>query len=571
MSLSKLSRVGGSRANPNFNYQLPVRNRNHKGYVIIPNFDTSTGPINERLAIAKNSECPSLLKVAGHLTKDEDESILYHELESGQPYYVAAGSEDDNPVFTCQYFGQKDVKAITPAYEAMKEAREIAHRKGTGPKSRPDVSEFEQRMIGSKTRLADRRAYPQGFTVTLQQDAICAAPINAAMIENAESTGRLNQLIAIAASHLLASCAPKELLDFLTRQAESAVPLTFGDEGNKFFSIVQYNYSGADIDSLELAIGDVGALHVDGYDDPTLWTVLLILSNIPKGYWPGRTFVLSLRVYAIMGPMTAIVFKAVHPHISLGPSPMADFRRAPYRNYLSDDVLIMDPELYHQSRLAAVCYPKKAIMRKSPALIRRSTPAILQMTNGLRSSLPEAHPVAIAAFGTRRNQMESLARLEAHDMCTQVCINTALIMPSANWFAEKWRWKENGVIMTPRVSRIQAVIDGHGKENEWYTAYKAKCEAVLLMTWFQGKKKGESVWVSTEKVGSTFTDSDPSVPTAAERRGDFNKRDPKRNNAKEHKRNDEAEGIGGPVAETSLEGSSEEEPPFVRRRRNVGI
>lgn len=117
--------------------------------------------------------------------------IWCHELESGQPYYVASGPEDDDPVHTVQYFGQKDVEAIGPAYEAMKEAREIVHRKGAGPKTRDNVSEFEQQMIGPRADLG-KRSYPQGFTTTPQQDAICAAHINALKMKNAESTGGLN-------------------------------------------------------------------------------------------------------------------------------------------------------------------------------------------------------------------------------------------------------------------------------------------------------------------------------------------------------------------------------------------
>lgn len=235
MSLSSLPKTPEPRTSLSFNYQLPVRNKSgtKKGYIIMPNFDTAIGPVNQKLANTKNSECPELLKVAGHLTKEEDDSICCHELESGQPYYVSAGPEDDSPIHTVQYFGPKDVETITPAYEAMKEAREIALRKGTGPKSRGDISEFEQLMSNSKTR--NRRFYPQGFTITPQEDAICAAPVNAAMMNNAETTGKLNRLIAIAARHLLESCAPKEVLEHLTRQAESAVPLTFGDEHNKYF------------------------------------------------------------------------------------------------------------------------------------------------------------------------------------------------------------------------------------------------------------------------------------------------------------------------------------------------
>ncbi|TGO82810.1 hypothetical protein BPOR_0754g00050 [Botrytis porri] len=452
MSSYSSSQVAEPKANPCFNYQAPIPNNTGRrdGYLILPNFDTSTGPVNQKLAIIENSECPELLKVAGHTSKVEDGAACCHEMFFNQPYYVASGPEDKNPVFIAQYFGENDVKNVTSAYEAMKEAREIAHRKSADPNSQDDISEFEQRMVGnSKKKILKRRAYVQGFTITQQQDAICAAPVNAAIIEHAEFTGKLNQLVAIAAGRLLANCAPKEVLDRLAKQAESAIPVTFGHEDNKFFSTVQYNYSGVEIASLEMSLGNFGALHIDGNDDSAMWTVLLVLSNIPESYWPGRTFISSLRIYATMGPMTALVFKAVHPHISLGPIPMGESKRL---------------------RLVAVCYPKKPVIRETPALLRRSTPKVLRTIKGVRSSLPEAHPVAIAAFGTLRNQMEFLARLEAHDK-------------------------------------------------------------------FDGNKKTETNWVSTENIGSTFVHLDPLASTVAKPLEEFNKWAKKTNNLPTIKRN----------------------------------
>lgn len=282
--------------------------------------------------------------------------------------------------------------------------------------------------------------------------------------------------------------------------------------------------------SLEAEIGDVGALHIDSGDDVTRWTVLLSLSNIPKGYWPGRTFISSIRAYAAMGPMTALVFKAVHPHISLGPSSMGNSKRVPFVPFLPDEILIMDPKLYHHSRLAAVCYPKEAIMKGSPRLIRRSTPLILQKTTGLRGALPEAHPAAIAAFGTKRNQMEFLARLEAFDMAMNVRVNPNIIMPSANIFVDKWQWREDGKVKKPRAYRIHAVIAGlTDADTEWCRDYKVKCNSLLSMKMFTHKKVGTTRWVSAQEIGSTFADVDPSLQTIVKGQPKFNKKSPKTN------------------------------------------
>lgn len=243
---SSSSQVAEPKTSPRFNYQAPIPNNTGRkdGYLILPNFNTFTGPINQKLAIIKNSECPELLKVAGHTSIAEDEAACCHEMLFNQPYYVASGPKDKDPIFTAQFFGERDVRNITPAYEAMKEAREIAHRKSADPNSRDDISEFEQRMVGGSKKILKRRSYVQGFTITQQQDAICAAQLNASIIENAESTGRLNQLVAIAASNLLANCAPKEVLDRLAKQTEYAVPVTFGHEDNRFFC--EYHTSSVD-------------------------------------------------------------------------------------------------------------------------------------------------------------------------------------------------------------------------------------------------------------------------------------------------------------------------------------
>ncbi|TGO42755.1 hypothetical protein BHYA_0005g00200 [Botrytis hyacinthi] len=472
---SRFSQVAEPKTSPRFNYKAPIPNHTGRkdGYLILPKFNTFTGPINQKLAIIKNSESPELLKVAGHTSKAEDEAACCHEMLFNQPYYIASGPKDKDPVFTAQFFGERDVKNITPAYEAMKEAREIAHRKSADPNSRNDISEFEQQMVGGcKKKILKRRSYVQGFTITQQQDAICAAQLNAAIIENAESTGRLNQLVATAAGNLLANCAPKEVLESLAKQAESAVPITFGHEDNRFFSTVQYNYSGTEIESLEMSLGNFGALHIDGNDDSALWTVLLVLSNIPESYWPGRTFVPSLRIYATMGPMTTLLFKAVHPHISLGPTPMGESKRL--RN----------------------C--------------------------GFRD-LEESDGVS--------------GKIRAHDKVKMNRINPSLKISTADLFVQLWSWEENGVTMIPRVSRIQAVLDGDGETKERYEGYSKNYDSILSMRWFDSNKKTETNWVWTENIRSTFAHLNPLVWTAAEPLEEFNKWAKKTNNLPAIKRN----------------------------------
>ncbi|KAG4429024.1 hypothetical protein IFR05_015497 [Cadophora sp. M221] len=85
-----------------------------------------------------------------------------------------------------------------------------------------------------------------------------------------------------------------------------------------------------------LFIGDAGQLHLDNFDEFGGWSVLLGLSNIPSGRWPGRTLIISLRLYAVLTPITALVFKAVQPHISFGQIEMGDTSREPYQPSIPD-------------------------------------------------------------------------------------------------------------------------------------------------------------------------------------------------------------------------------------------
>lgn len=165
---------------------------------------------------------------------------------------------------------------------------------------------------------------------------------------------------------------------------------------NSVLATAQLNISDVGDVKLEVSLGQVGRTHINFNDDLRRWTVLLSLDNIPGRYWPGRTMITSLRVYAVMAPGCALVFKAVHPHLSLGPIPMRDSKRNLYEP--SALVTRLDPNEYMYLRAKIPVYPRTKIMNSSPALIRNITPKLYLPENSLPFSRPEALAASTSAW-----------------------------------------------------------------------------------------------------------------------------------------------------------------------------
>ena len=111
----------------------------------------------------------------------------------------------------------------------------------------------------------------------------------------------------------------------------------------------------------------------------------------------------SLRLYTVLAPMTALVVKAVQPHLNLGPIKMGETSRAPYQPSIQD-VPTLDPGKYVLGRLTAVNYPKDEITHSSTTKIRKTTPEVLQDEEHVVTNLADFLPSGIASFGTLRNQ-----------------------------------------------------------------------------------------------------------------------------------------------------------------------
>ncbi|KAE9378876.1 hypothetical protein N431DRAFT_325970 [Stipitochalara longipes BDJ] len=489
-----------------FNFNAPVVHEDGR-ITIEPNFPTS-GPINKALAIARNSEVHPLLKEAGHLTAEEDSSIRMHHCQSEQKIFVGPKGEEQ---FDGCWLDEAAIRRLPSAHAQMVELRQLCLRRSEDNKSHKSDLEL---MLAAGADNPKRRDYKLGFTINPQGTQINAAKTNDKTLAQPDLIARTSELAASISTDLVRAYAPSEIIALLEIQADKDVPLTYGHTENRLFTSLQLNFSNVDDVDLQVAIGEVGGLHVDFHDCHRQWTVLLSLTNILDGYWPGRTVITDLRLYAVMAPMTAMIFKGVRPHISLGPIRMTGSTRNAY--VPADEVPKLDPTKYVLSRIMVVGYPKAEVVEKSPSLIRQTTPAFLRGKDALFTSGPELLPFAIAAYGTMENQFTWHAQAAACNMARRAVQNPAIVIPSAQTIADMFAYQKDGQILTADLVKIQATLDANTKSltNDThqinFEAYDKKAKQTLSQRSFaKNSKKGRIVW--TDDLGSSFKDMDPNL------------------------------------------------------------
>ncbi|KAG9245060.1 hypothetical protein BJ878DRAFT_479578 [Calycina marina] len=487
------------------NYKAPV---DHSDRVTIePNFPPSGLPKeNIAIAIAKNSEIPEILKAAGKLTAEEHKTICYTELKDKRVDVGWAGEE----VFTAKHFNEAEIQSLENGDIMAKFMclRELILRRGKG--DRKNHAEFELCLAGKETiSKLDRRCYTGGFQ-TDPSGRITMAAQEKTVLENPDTVAVITRLTAEVATALLKSVVPLELLAMLHQEADTKAPLTFGDETNKDFTTCQFNISTIDGNSLEMQLEVVGTLHIDHNDDKRRWTVLLSMDNTPPNHWPGRTLLTDLRLYAVMAPLTALVFPGVRPHFSLPPVPMGSSMRAEYTSPVRG-IADLDPSEFLYLRVKVVSYPKEKIHDFSVANQVQKELNVLKPYNDYQDVVgtSEALPGAIVAFGTVEHQFNSLARIEAVKHAVMSAKNPAKVIPSAQQIANNYRWKEGDTIHMPDVERIEKTIQGNtpGTHKFQHEAAMKKhtegCGARLSMHSFPGTSKaGNRSWGNKQ---GTFT------------------------------------------------------------------
>ena len=224
----------------NSNFKAPVEHSDR--ITIEPNFPRS-GPADKRMAIARNSEIPLLLKEAGHLTEAEHAAIGYCELKS-KPVYVGWPGEES---FTVKHYNEAEISELHNGriLNTLKELREKAVARGKGSHSNEFALEMflagktpkESSKSGHTPEMTDRRVYTLGFTITpADSNGICMKNVEQTVLDDPERAADFNRLIIEAAVPLLENVVPEDLLRMLNKEADIRAPLTLGGERNKYFS-----------------------------------------------------------------------------------------------------------------------------------------------------------------------------------------------------------------------------------------------------------------------------------------------------------------------------------------------
>ncbi|PVH86284.1 hypothetical protein DL98DRAFT_650326 [Cadophora sp. DSE1049] len=495
-----------------FNYKYPTLQAD--GTVLIETNFEHRNQENKLLMTARNCEVPLELKQRGRLPDTIDQKIQYRRCRPGEPFFVRQGNHTN---YNGEFVGEDQIHAMPEVERSINHVRKMLFKRN---ETFPDQSDFEMILAGTKGVLKNpnSRHYGLGFTLDQNGQTISGYTLNNRMVENKELLADFHQEAAfIATSILESSGCHKDTLELVRRQYDRNAPCTYGSEDNKYFTASQLNFSpvqevqGNTID-LTLTIGEVGAHHADFSDDAALWTVLVNFSNLPKGMDPGRMILTGLRVYVDMGPNTAFVFKGVHTHLPLPPGPMGDSTLAPYVvKYVPE----LDPDEYVYGRVMNVNYPKKVVMDQSPFKIRTITPAYLTRDDGLVCNSPDFLPDTSAVWGAKRNAMESKARISALNLTRSSRLDPQAFPPIAEAIASLHRWREGDEICTPRLEKVQAVIDANidSEENEKHcrkwTEYANSCEQQISQLRFQtpgktgaGTKGGPTNWV--KELGSSL-------------------------------------------------------------------
>ncbi|KAF7865426.1 hypothetical protein EAF04_006402 [Stromatinia cepivora] len=515
---------------PTFNYKAPVDKGDGK-FLIGPNF-SSSDLLNKHLAIARNSEIPKLLTTKGALTEAENGSMLYHHLKTNEAVYL--GTEKNNRT-TAGYLDPKSYHQKSPkAYAAAVKAQKLALQRD---EKRPSESKLE--MILGGGRRATPRCYKLGFTVNPQALAAGSAPVNKVILQNQAYVIDFLKSITEALIGSVETIVSAEELDLVARQREIDVPFTFGSAANYLFTSLQLNYSELSQASLQSALGSVGGLHADANDSPNHWTSLLCLSNMPSTYFGGRSAITSIRTYTEFPPKGkgVLVFRAVHPHLSIGPAEMEeDSARKPWHFEMPEGDEELDSARYITSRCMAVGYPKEHIIKKSPEIQRNLTPLLYKQKPDTRTNTPEKLPEALLAFGTKENQATWYAMAEAKNQARNVQNDSLFVPLTAAEIAHNHRYSlEDGSIATPDFRRIQNTLLGNSaaaKDSTHHENWEAsnKFNRGLLSQRFfpTSRGSGATSWTSKggpiklveqSEIGSTLRELELELELAAKTTG----------------------------------------------------
>lgn len=219
----------------------------------------------------------------------------------------------------------------------------------------------------------------------------------------------------------------------------------------------------------------------------------------------------------------ASVFRAVHPHISIGPE-RTDQDREPCHFEMPEGNEELDPDTYISARCMAVGYAKDTIMTRSPEIQRVLTPLLYKQEPNTKTNHPESLPDALLAFGTRENQANWHAMSYAKNHARDLRNGSVFVPLTAEEIAHNFRYiADDKSVATPDVNRIRITLLGNSANakndlhsRKWAASDKLNRE-IISQRWFPVPPKkgaggptryvskgGPTKWVEVSEIGSTF-------------------------------------------------------------------
>ncbi|ESZ96311.1 hypothetical protein SBOR_3304 [Sclerotinia borealis F-4128] len=137
-------------------------------------------------------------------------------------------------------------------------------------------------------------------------------------------------------------------------------------------------------------------------------------------------------------------------------------------------------------------------------------PEYYQRENPMATTFPHGEAFALAAWGTQRNQHEKIAMQDAFHLARRHSSGALIRLPSAQSIADREVWRdEDGSLQTPRVERIQMVLDGNSagcrdsEQAKTFAKLQQLAEASFSQKYFAKRSSHASANYVTE-IGSSL-------------------------------------------------------------------
>lgn len=221
--------------------------------------------------------------------------------------------------------------------------------------------------------------------------------------------------------------------------------ITPGNEDNLWISSMQVNVSALK-QPIEEALKKAGQPHLDGNENPTMYTVILFLGRYPQNYHPGYRHFFTTRMSVPVKMYASAIITGRQLHGSRGAGYYPAGYVAPHTPTPEEQGFVY-PNFLGYGRVNLTGYPRNNCLEAASGKVSKQ----------------QWEPFALRVFGTMRNWMEWKMRWFIKEHIKVIC-------PDPAYWCERFSWLENGIRHTPRLWIAQLCFEWAGKETPKYNA-----------------------------------------------------------------------------------------------------